>query len=154
MERTSLRVAAPRRKRADRQTGVRNCEPPVQEGICSLDARPGAGGRHRRLHEDRRGGGATDAALAQLIDDLALIGLDPRWRASVHSPSWSRRRSRSSRAATPPPPQDGRRTAWLCDRVEALGGRLTLASAAGSGTTVCARLPVATQRPAMITPGA
>src|SRR4051812_39141902 len=40
----------------------------------------------------------------------------------------------------------------LCDRVEALGGRLTLASTAGSGTTVCARVPVAMERPAMIAP--
>jgi len=32
----------------------------------------------------------------------------------------------------------------LCDRVEALGGRLTLASAPGAGTTVRARVPVAT----------
>jgi signal transduction histidine kinase len=35
----------------------------------------------------------------------------------------------------------------LCDRVEALGGRLTLTSAAGAGTTVCARVPVATSAP-------
>ena len=31
----------------------------------------------------------------------------------------------------------------LCDRVEALGGQLTVASAAGAGTTVCARVPQA-----------
>jgi signal transduction histidine kinase len=35
----------------------------------------------------------------------------------------------------------------LCDRVEALGGRLSVASAAGAGTTVCARVPVTTDRP-------
>ena len=39
----------------------------------------------------------------------------------------------------------------LCDRVEALGGHLTLADAAGAGTTVRARVPVATERPAVIT---
>ena len=33
----------------------------------------------------------------------------------------------------------------LCDRVEALGGRLSVASAAGVGTTVCARVPVTTE---------
>ena len=38
----------------------------------------------------------------------------------------------------------------LCDRVEALGGRLTLASAPGAGTTVCARLPVATDSTARL----
>ena len=38
----------------------------------------------------------------------------------------------------------------LCDRVEALGGRLTLASAPGAGTTVRARLPVATDSAAQI----
>jgi signal transduction histidine kinase len=31
----------------------------------------------------------------------------------------------------------------LCDRVEALGGRLTVASGAGAGTTVRARVPIA-----------
>jgi len=31
----------------------------------------------------------------------------------------------------------------LCDRVEALGGRLTLASASGHGTSVRARVPIA-----------
>jgi signal transduction histidine kinase len=36
----------------------------------------------------------------------------------------------------------------LCDRVEALGGRLSIASSAGAGTTVCARVPVTTRRPA------
>lgn len=35
----------------------------------------------------------------------------------------------------------------LCDRVEALGGHLTLASPPGAGTTVRARVPVATARP-------
>jgi len=34
----------------------------------------------------------------------------------------------------------------LCDRVDALGGRLTLASASGHGTTVRARVPIANER--------
>jgi signal transduction histidine kinase len=38
----------------------------------------------------------------------------------------------------------------LCDRVEALGGRLTLASEPGAGTTVCACVPVATDGSAEI----
>jgi len=33
----------------------------------------------------------------------------------------------------------------LCDRVDALGGRLTLASASGHGTTVRARVPIANE---------
>jgi signal transduction histidine kinase len=35
----------------------------------------------------------------------------------------------------------------LCDRVEALGGRLTLTSPAGAGTTIRACVAVATERP-------
>jgi signal transduction histidine kinase len=38
-------------------------------------------------------------------------------------------------------PEDGSGLRGLADRVEALGGRLTVASTPGAGTTVCARLP-------------
>jgi signal transduction histidine kinase len=37
--------------------------------------------------------------------------------------------------------EDGSGLRGLTDRVEALGGRLTVTSARGTGTTVCARLP-------------
>ena len=41
-------------------------------------------------------------------------------------------------------PERGSGLRGLADRVEALGGRLTVTSAPGKGTTVCARLPMAT----------
>jgi len=45
-------------------------------------------------------------------------------------------------------PEDGSGLRGLADRVEALGGRLTVASPSGAGTTVSARLPMtATPRP-------
>src|SRR3954453_11086129 len=44
-------------------------------------------------------------------------------------------------------PEVGGGVRGLCDRVEALGGRLTLASAPAAGTTVRARVPVATESP-------
>jgi signal transduction histidine kinase len=44
--------------------------------------------------------------------------------------------------------EDGSGLRGLCDRVEALGGRLTLASAPGAGTTVRARVPITRAAPA------
>jgi signal transduction histidine kinase len=41
--------------------------------------------------------------------------------------------------------EDGSGLRGLCDRVEALGGRLTLASASGHGTTIRARVPIASE---------
>ena len=41
--------------------------------------------------------------------------------------------------------EEGSGLRGLCDRVEALGGRLTLASASGHGTTVRARVPIASE---------
>ena len=41
-------------------------------------------------------------------------------------------------------PEQGSGLRGLADRVEALGGRLTVASAPGNGTTVRARVPIAT----------
>jgi signal transduction histidine kinase len=48
-------------------------------------------------------------------------------------------------------PEHGSGLRGLADRVEALGGRLTVASAPGKGTTVVARLPMATDRRPTIT---
>jgi glucose-6-phosphate-specific signal transduction histidine kinase len=41
--------------------------------------------------------------------------------------------------------EEGSGLRGLCDRVEALGGRLTLTSASGHGTTVRARVPIASE---------
>jgi signal transduction histidine kinase len=43
--------------------------------------------------------------------------------------------------------EDGSGLRGLGDRVEALGGRLTIASARGQGTTVRARVPIASEKP-------
>jgi signal transduction histidine kinase len=48
--------------------------------------------------------------------------------------------------------EDGSGLRGLADRVEALGGRLTLASTRGHGTTVRARVPVATANAAVFSP--
>ena len=49
--------------------------------------------------------------------------------------------------------EDGSGLRGLCDRVEALGGRLTLASPAAEGTTVRARIPLATPGSLVIAAG-
>jgi len=43
-------------------------------------------------------------------------------------------------------PEEGSGLRGLADRVEALGGHLTVASTPGNGTTVSARLPMTTDR--------
>jgi signal transduction histidine kinase len=48
--------------------------------------------------------------------------------------------------------EDGSGLRGLGDRVEALGGRLTLASARGHGTTVRARIPIARESAAVFSP--
>jgi signal transduction histidine kinase len=48
--------------------------------------------------------------------------------------------------------EDGSGLRGLGDRVEALGGRLTLASARGHGTTVRARIPIARESAAAFSP--
>jgi signal transduction histidine kinase len=48
--------------------------------------------------------------------------------------------------------EDGTGLRGLADRVEALGGRLTLASARGHGTTVRARVPIARESAAVFSP--
>jgi len=48
--------------------------------------------------------------------------------------------------------EDGSGLRGLCDRVEALGGRLTLTSSRGRGTTVHARVPVGRANAAVLSP--
>jgi signal transduction histidine kinase len=48
--------------------------------------------------------------------------------------------------------EDGSGLRGLGDRVEALGGRLTLTSERGQGTTVRARVPLAADRPSVLAP--